>query len=65
MDRPRAIHGHVRDDAAAHEIDDERCKARLHDVAAKHGDDRTSRARGGGDRTDDSTEVASDEDVRE
>ena len=39
VNRRRAVHRDVRDDAAAHQIDEQRREPGLHDVAAEHDDD--------------------------
>ena len=49
VDRRRAVHRHVRDDAAPHQLDEHRGEPGLHDVAAEHDDDAALAARGGGD----------------
>ena len=49
VDRRRPVHREVRDDAAAHQVDEHRREARLHDVAAEHDAPRRACACGGGD----------------
>ena len=39
VNRGRAVHREVRDDAAAHEVDEDRREPRFHDVSADHHDD--------------------------
>ena len=58
----RKVHD-VGDDAASHQIDEERREAGLHDMAAEHEDDASLAPGGGDDRVDDVAKVAGDEDV--
>src|SRR3982751_2238313 len=65
VNRRRTVHREMRDDAAAHQIDEEWGEARLHDVPAEHDDDTALTPCGGDDRVDDAPEVARDEHVGE
>src|SRR5437762_1498414 len=63
VNRGGAIHRDVADDAASHEIDEERREPGLYNVAAEHNEDAALAARGAGNRIDDTEEVTSDEHV--
>ncbi|GMV10504.1 MAG: hypothetical protein AMXMBFR55_22380 [Gemmatimonadota bacterium] len=65
VDGGRAVHPEVGDDAAAHEVDEDRGEPGLHHVAAEHDDDAPPRTRGRGDGGDDAAEVARHQDVGE
>jgi hypothetical protein len=65
VNRPRSIHRDVRDDAAPHEVEEERRDTGLDDVATEHDDDGAVAARGLGDRLDHLAKRAGDEDVGE
>ena len=63
MDCSRAVHRDVRDDAATHQIDDERREPRLHHMTAEHEYDAAFRRSGVGHRVDDRAEIARGQDV--